>query len=375
MGFDFEDIRSYNNDEYQQIIRDLLEVEPLMKAIQSYFPEASIDEIKNKMLSFETCDAFQADLSCAIVQRIIDKTMVTFDWDGIVKLDRDTPYLLISNHRDIILDSALINYCLLGRKYNFSEIAIGSNLVVQPWVKKLVRLNKSFIVKRNVPKEEMLEASKTLSAYIKHTLQNKKSSIWIAQREGRAKDGNDKTNPALLKMFGLANEGDLLDYLISMNITPVSISYELDPCDYLKVPELIKKSRGEVYQKSPGEDDQHMILGLQGNKGRVFARFGQPVNDKVEHLRSIKNRNELLKLFAEAIDKEIYANYHLWSTNYIAYDLLHSVKKYADQYTEEEKSNFISYMNDRLALLAEDDQNQHFFLTMYANPIINKESV
>ncbi|MCB0402762.1 MAG: 1-acyl-sn-glycerol-3-phosphate acyltransferase [Flavobacteriales bacterium] len=373
MGYDFEDIRSYNDDEYQQKIGDLIAVEPLMNAIQSYFPELTVDQIESKLRSFQTCTEFQADLSCGIVQRIIDTTMESFDWDGVVKLDRNKQYLLISNHRDIILDSALINYCLNGRNYDFSEIAIGSNLVGQPWVKKLVRLNKSFIVKRNVPKEEMLEASKTLSAYINYALHEKRNSIWIAQREGRAKDGNDKTNPALLKMFGLANEGDLLDYLIGMNITPVSISYELDPCDYLKVPELIQKSRGETYQKSPGEDDQHMLLGLQGNKGRVFIRFGQPVNDKVEYLRTIKNRNELLKAFAEEIDKEVYAHYKLWPTNYIAYDLFTAGTKYAGQYTEGEKAAFVNYMDQRLAQLPADEQNKHFFLSMYANPVINKE--
>ncbi len=375
MAFDFEDIRSYDNDEYQQVVGDLTEVVPLMQAINNYLPQYSVEQIKEQLLSYRNCDEFQANRSCGIVQRIIDTTMNSFDYEGVLKLDKEETYLYISNHRDIILDSALINYCIHGRNYNFCEIAIGSNLVKESWVKKLVRLNKSFIVKRNVPKEEMLEASKTLSGYINHALKAKRNSVWIAQREGRAKDGDDKTNPALLKMFVLANDGDLLDYLVNMNITPVSISYELDPCDYLKIPELIKKSKGETYQKAPGEDNQHMLLGLNGNKGQVFIRFGQPINDKIKAFADIKNRNELLKTIAEEIDKEIYLNYQMWPSNYIAYDLLQQSNKYTAKYTNEEKQQFMNYMEERIAKLPPDEQNKHFFLTMYANPVINREKV
>lgn len=281
----------------------------------------------------------------------------------------------MSNHRDIVLDSAFVNYCLNDRGRNTCEIAIGSNLLKEPWVKKLVRLNKSFIVKRNVPKHEMLEASKTLSAYISHALHDKQQSVWIAQREGRAKDGNDKTNPGLLKMFALHNTGDLLDYLISLNITPISISYELDPCDYLKIPELLAKEKDEKYEKYDGEDEKHMALGMKGNKGRVHIEFTKPINEQIEAFRDIKNRNELLKKVAQVIDANIYRHYKLWDSNYIAYDILNNSSKYANNYTEASKVKFVQYMDSRLKEYANIDDARRIFLQMYSNPIVNLLSV
>ena len=372
MSFDFEDIRPYNDDEYHQVVNELLEVEPLQRAIQYYLPTLSLDEVKQLLNSFNSIQEFQSDMACRLVQAIIDDSIKEFSFDGVLALDIDKTYLLMSNHRDIVLDSALINYCLNVRQRNTCEIAIGSNLLRESWVKKLVRLNKSFIVKRNVPKADMLVVSKMLSAYIKHALHDKKQSIWIAQREGRAKDGNDKTNPGLLKMFGLTNEGDLLDYLISLNITPVSISYEKDPCDYLKIPELLAKDKGEKYEKIEGEDDLHMALGIKGDKGRVHIQFTKPINSEIEKLRNIKNRNELLKLVAETIDNTIYRHYKLWDTNYISYDLLKESTHFSDKYSQESKKRFVAYMDERLKdNPINNDDARRLFLTMYANPVIN----
>lgn len=373
MSYNFDDIRPFNDDEYQSVVDELIKVEPLMQATEQFL-NLNREQVISQFKSYSSISDFQAEMSCGIVQSVIDNSMDSFSYGGLEELNLDKSHLFISNHRDIVLDSALINYCLNDLNFDTCEIAIGSNLVSEPWVNKLVRLNKSFIVKRNVPKQEMLEASKTLSAYIKHTLHNKNNSIWIAQREGRAKDGDDKTNPALLKMFGLSNQGDLSDYLMNLNITPVSISYELDPCDYLKIPELIKKSEGEVYEKSKGEDDQHMVLGMTGYKGRVHIQYGQPIGDRIKSLSDIKNRNELLKRMAEEIDKEVYDNYKLWNTNYIAYDLFTKTSKYSENYTQEEKSKFLQYMDGRLSKLNPNSQNQYFFLKMYANPVLNKEN-
>jgi len=371
VSYNFEDIRPYNDDEYHQVVNELLEVKALQKAIEYYLPNLGLGQVKEMLNSFNTIQEFQSDMACRLVQAMINDSIEQFSFDGVLALDKSDTYLLMSNHRDIVLDSALINYCLNDRKRNTCEIAIGSNLLREPWVKKLVRLNKSFIVKRNVPKHDMLEASKTLSAYIKYALSSKKQSIWIAQREGRAKDGNDKTNPGLLKMFGLTNEGDLLDYLISLNITPVSISYEKDPCDYLKIPELLAKEKGEKYEKVEGEDDMHMALGMQGNKGKVHIQFTQPINDSLKKLRTIKNRNELLKNVAEIIDLTIYKNYKLWDTNYIAYDLLHNTNKFTDKYSEKSRSEFVAYTNERLKEYSGDNDAKRLFLSMYANPVIN----
>lgn len=371
----FENIRAYRDDEYQSIIKKLLEVEVLMETIHSYLPELTMDEIKEKLLSFSTIQQFQSEMVCWVIDRILTASSDGITFKGITELNPNISNLFISNHRDIVLDSALINYALNERKKNTSEIAIGSNLLSLPWVKDLVRLNKSFIVRRNVPKQEVIEASKNLSAYINYTLKEKKQDIWIAQREGRAKDGFDKTTPGLLKMFGMCSDGDLLTHLISLNITPVAISYEYDPCDYLKIPELLKKHQGEEYIKAPNEDNQHMVLGIKGYKGNIHIHFGRPINDEIEHLAHITNKNELLKQIAEIIDKRIYTNYHLFPTNYIAYDWLNESNTFENQYTKEEKTKFESYTVKRLENFKGNDLAKEIFLKMYANPVINKLKV
>ncbi len=372
---DFDDIRPYYDIEYQSVIKKLVEVDQLMKAIQLYLPELSPTEIKEILLSFHTIREFQSKMVCRIIQSLINSSSEGFTYDGFQRLDKHTPYVLISNHRDIVSDSALVNFCLNINDYDTCEIAIGSNLLAKPWIKDLVRINKSFIVKRNIPKQEILEASKYLSTYINHTLKDKKQSIWIAQREGRAKDGCDKTNPGVLKMLGLSINDNLLNHLISLNITPVSISYELDPCDALKIPELLNKSEGKEYVKKEGEDEISMILGVQGKKGHVHVQFGIPINEEIKKFSHITNKNELLKNIAEVIDREIYTNYRLWNSNYVAYDLLNNSNKYAAKYTPESKQQFIDYMNKKLANFSGNEKARQLFLQMYANPVINYESV
>lgn len=371
----FENIRAYRDDEYQSIIKKLLEVEVLMETIHSYLPELTMDEIKEKLLSFSTIQQFQNEMVCWVIDRILTTSSDGITFKGITELNPNISNLFISNHRDIVLDSALINYALNERKKNTSEIAIGSNLLSLPWVKDLVRLNKSFIVRRNVPKQEVIEASKNLSAYINYTLKEKKQDIWIAQREGRAKDGFDKTTPGLLKMFGMCSNGNLLEHLLSLYITPVAISYEYDPCDYLKIPELLKKHQGEEYIKAPNEDNQHMVLGIKGYKGKIHIHFGRPINNEIEHLAHITNKNELLKQIAEIIDKRIYTNYHLFPTNYIAYDWLNESNTFENQYTKEEKTKFESYTVKRLENFKGNDLAKEIFLKMYANPVMNKLKV
>lgn len=368
----FEDIRPYNDSEYRQIIKKLLSEKVFIDAIKFYLPELSFSEIKEKLLFFNTIDDFQSNLVCFLIEKIIAHSMDGISFEGREFISKDENYLYLSNHRDIVLDSALINFGLNEKKFNTIEIAIGSNLLTIPWVKDLVRLNKSFIVKRDVSKQESLQASKTLSAYLHYTLKQKKESIWIAQREGRAKDGFDKTNPGLLKMFGLSATNNTLDDLISMNIRPVSIAYEYDPCDYLKLPELIAKHNNEIYSKSPNEDFQHMSLGIKGYKGHVNITYGQSINNDILKFKAIKNRNELLKNISTVIDNIIYKNYHLFNSNYVAYDLLYLTNKYAHKYAKNGKEKFLDYMNDKLKDYSNNKLAKELFLKMYANPVINK---
>lgn len=368
----FDDIRAYKDEEYQFVINKLIQVESLIEAIQFYLPELTHKQIKEKLQSFTTIQDFQSEMVCMLVGKIVNHSAKSITFKGIKTLSKSTNYLFISNHRDIVLDSALINYGLNLNNFNTSEIAIGSNLLSKPWIKDLVRINKSFIVKRNVPKQEMLAASKTLSAYINQTLSEKNQSIWIAQREGRAKDGFDKTNPSLLKMLGLCNTDDLLTYIMRLNITPVSISYEYDPCDYLKINELIKKHHGESYQKAENEDNQHMLLGIKGYKGNINIHFDEPINEKIAAFSVIKNKNDLLKEIANVIDNQIYKHYYLFASHYVAYDLLHNSNTFKNKYTIEEKNTFIAYVDKRLADFKNNALAKEIFLKMYAYPVINR---
>ena len=371
----FEDIRPFKDEEYKEVVQQLFEIDSLRDAVGNYLPELTMEDIKGLLLSFTGIQDFQSKMVCRVIQSSIDSSMDGFTHDGVLQLDKNTTYTFITNHRDIVMDSALLNFCLNDERYDTCEIAIGSNLLAEPWIEKLVKLNKSFIVKRNLPIQEMLEASKELSAYINYTLKEKKQSVWIAQREGRAKDGFDKTNPGVLKMFGLAAEGDLLDHIISLNIAPVSLSYEYDPCDEMKIPELLSKAEGKDYVKAKGEDERSMRLGIMGQKGRVHFQFGKTINEEIEQFRDIKNKNQLLKNIAEVIDQRIYKNYHLWNSNYVAYDLLHSSNKYVNQYSDNGKEKFLVYMNKKLERFAGNEQAKQLFLQMYANPVLNAEKV
>jgi len=368
----FEDIRPYEDSEYKEAIEKLFETDALMNVINQYLPELSIQEIKSLLSSFNSIKEFQQGMVCRMIDALINKTIKEFTHNGLDAMDKDSAYLLISNHRDIVSDSALVSFSLNEKGFETTEIAIGSNLLRESWIKSLVRLNKSFIVKRDVPKQDVLNESKHLSAYIAHTIKEKVQTIWIAQREGRAKDGDDKTSPGLLKMFGLISDGNLLDHLISLNITPITLAYEYDPTDHLKLKELLCKAEGDTYVKEEGEDERSMMMGIQGPKGNVHLQYGEPINNKIAGFRDIKNRNELLKKIATLIDGEIYKNYKLWNSNYVAYDLLNASNKYESFYRTNGKEEFVNYMNSKLVGYENNKLAKEIFLKMYANPVINK---
>ncbi len=371
----FDDIRCYNDNEYQDVAKRIVKEDVLLYGLQKYHPELSIDELKAMLLSYQTINEFQYDMVRRTLERVVENTITELSSDGFVDLHANDTYTFISNHRDIVLDSGLINYLLIQRVgFIGCEIAIGSNLLKNPIVRDIVRLNKSFMVKRDLPNQEMIEASRQMSNYIQHVLNVKKESVWIAQREGRAKDGNDITNPGLLKMFCFSANGDLLAHLTQMNITPVALSYEFDPCDAIKLPDLLAKANGETYVKKPGEDALHMATGIDGFKGNVNIFFCAPINNKIQQFDDVKNRNELLKSVASVIDKEIQSNYHLWPNNYIACDLLNNNNEYASNYTNEQKDTFLVYMKKKMESvgLYENQQAKEIFYEMYANPVINK---
>jgi hypothetical protein len=255
------------------------------------------------------------------------------------------------------------------------EIAIGDNLLIYPWIKKFVRINKAFIVQRAPTVHQMLESSACRSRYIHYTIDTKKQSVWIAQREGRAKDSDDRTQDSVIKMLTMGGTGEIIDRLIELNITPVAISYEYDPCDYLKAREYQQKRDNENYKKSTEDDMLNMKSGLFGYKGKVHFQVAGCINEELMQLDSSLPKGELFACISALIDRHIHRNYRLYPGNYVAYDMLNEVKRFTDQYTQEDYQKFESYIEKQLDKIDLTNKDVPFLrkkiLTMYANPLIN----
>ncbi len=383
----YKEIRPYRDDEVADVLVNILHNDEFLTAVTKYqFPKMAPSigwllkpfvriALAAKVGEVDSVYDFQM-LVANYMKKMIARTTTKLTCSGIDELDPEESYLFVSNHRDIAMDPAFVNWVRHQFGMDTVRIAIGDNLLRKPYVSDLMRLNKSFIVNRSATGREMMKALTQLSSYIDHSIVEG-HSIWLAQREGRAKDGNDATDPAILKMLYMAHRKSrsFAEQSKRLNIVPVSISYELDPCDGLKAAELLKKAAGEEYVKAKGEDEYNMGLGIRGQKGNVHLEFGTTINEKIKEFSHIKNRNELLKNIAGVIDKEIYQNYHLWNSNYVAYDLLHNSSKYVEKYDEGGKDMFQSYMNEKLGELSENTEAQKMFLLMYANPVINSEAV
>ncbi|XPF94185.1 1-acyl-sn-glycerol-3-phosphate acyltransferase [Colwellia sp. RE-S-Sl-9] len=363
----FDDIRPYRNDEVASVIQKLINEPALQASIagiklpltHKIFPNLAKFIVKvyfkSRLRKFNCIDDIQKEVA-KYLYHLIDTSCSHFSYNGISKIDPNKPSLFISNHRDIVMDVALVNLALYQSGITTVEAAVGDNLLNQPWVSDLMRLNKSFIVKRSEKtKRAMLTASKQLSSYIHYTLSENQQNIWIAQREGRAKDGIDKTNSALISMLLLnkSKETSISDYLEQLNIIPVAISYEFDPCDQDKAKELAAKEATGEYQKSENEDFDSITRGLVGKKGHVHIEFCDPILGDFEDSKAI----------AQAIDEKIIANYKLYDSNQKAYELLKN--------TEIEPSDNPLY--NRLQQLT--NEQKKWLLTMYANPVLAKETL
>ncbi len=289
--------------------------------------------------------------------------------------DKSAAYTYISNHRDIILDSGFLSILLVDQGMDTVEIAIGDNLLVYPWIKKFVRVNKSFIVLRALTMRQMLEASARMSRYMHYTISEKKQSIWIAQREGRAKDSNDRTQDSVLKMLAIGGEGDVIDRLMEMNIAPLAISYEYDPCDFLKAQEFQLKRDIEGYKKTTADDLLNMQTGLFGYKGRVHFQTGACMNDELAKMDRSLPKPELFARMSALIDKRIHASYRMYPNNYVAHDLLEGKEDFSDHYTAEDKQRFTAYIEQQLERISIPNKDVDFLrgkmLLMYANPLKN----
>lgn len=373
---DFDDIRPLNNDEVEEAIESLVANEEFERAFRYIQPDVNWKAFSETMRSFKTKEEFKAKLAYEAVMLVARKTTFSLTVSGRSRLPKDKkPCTFISNHRDIVLDASFLNVMLYDVGYGMTQVAIGNNLLIRPWIETLVRLNNSFIVKRNVPVRQMLEVSKVLSAYIRRTITETKESIWIAQREGRAKDSDDRTQGSILKMLNMSGDKDLLSNLMELNIFPVAISYEFDPCDYLKAKEFQQKRDNPDFVKSQRDDLLSMETGILSDKGRVHFTLTSPINDRLAQLDPNKEKNELVAAVAAIIDEEIYKHYRFYPCNYVAYDMVTGTRRFSSHYGLKDKKHFEEYLRSRIDKIDLPDKDEPFLRTkileMYSNPLKN----
>jgi 1-acyl-sn-glycerol-3-phosphate acyltransferase len=368
----FDAIRPYYDSEVNEGIRACLN-NPMMKAIMNFtFPDIADEVWKEQLKRTHSIRDFQCNFIYESVQQVLKKSSEGLTTSGFDKLEKNTSYLFISNHRDIILDTSILNSCLFDHGLVMTASAIGDNLVKKDFLLKLSKLNRNFLVQRGLTPRELLQSSKLMSEYIGQLLLRENRSVWIAQREGRTKDGNDATHSGVLKMLGMGSEEpNLMDYFKKIKIVPVSISYEYDPTDALKMPQLMAEAKAETYVKEKNEDFITLLSGIIGQKKRIHIHVGDVLDKEIDALVvENDNSNKQTQALAQAIDDSILRSYKLWPTNYIAYDLLFKTNKYSSQYSEDEKSLFERRLE--LKIDAANEIMVEGFLNMYANPVVNK---
>lgn len=371
----FDDIRPLRDAEVKATVAQLVEDERFRKSVTPILPNITWEQFKAAFLSVNTIFEFQKNIISPIVHRLIDKTTQELTGNNWEKANDGKPHLIISNHRDIVLDSGFLNILMFKNGMPTTEIAIGDNLLIYEWIRNVVRLNKSFVVKRGVSVRQMLETSKHLSDYIHYTICQNHQPIWLAQREGRAKDSDDKTQTSLLKMLTLHDSSQPLEMLRELNILPLSLSYELDPCDYLKAKEFQLKRDNPEHKKSQADDLENMMTGIMGYKGRVHLTFGNEINSKLNSLDPDLDKNAVIDSVAQLIDNEIYRNYVLFPFNYIAYDKMTQSNTCSHHYSEEDIQKFDAYIDGQIAKIDIPNKDYNFLheriLTMYGNPVKN----
>ena len=372
--FNFELLRPYYDNESDGVMERIAQYDSYHKAMAYLWPEMSKEEVIEKALNTKSPYEFQTGYMSEAIWKIVNSTSAGLSWSGLEHLDRDKAYLYIANHRDILLDSAILQIILDKEEFETSEITFGSNLMDQGFITDFGRMNRMFTVKREGNVKELYDISRQLSAYIRHVILDKNTSVWIAQRNGRTKDGNDMTQTGLLKMLNLSGDADFKKSFSELNIVPLTISFEYEPCDHLKVQELYLSSLHTKYVKAPGEDLNSILTGVKQPKGKIHVAFGKPitVNDLVEMDKSA-NENEKIKLLASYIDKCIYQSYKLNPINYVAYDVLNKTNVFESNYTPAEKESFLNYIDSKIKdMTGELEVLKNLFLTLYANPVINK---
>ena len=380
---EFDEIRPYEEGEMKQAFEELINDRQFSKILQGFVPWLP-KSVRNGLLRLafigvKTPLDFQLRIMKPVVNYIVRKHTdgLDFDESAIRPQRQEGRFTFVSNHRDIVLDSAFLDVLLSKHGYPTTvEIGIGDNLLIYPWIKQLVRMNKAFTVRRGLTAHEMMRSSQLMSRYIHYSFTQKKENIWIAQREGRAKDSDDRTQDSVLKMLAMGGEGGFADQLRDLNIVPLTISYEYDPCDYLKAQEFQQKRDNPAFKKSKQDDLDNMKTGILGYKGRVHYHCGTPINEWIDELKDLP-KNEFFKSVAQRMDREIHQHYRLYPCNYIALDILENTRTYSatGNYTPADEARFEQYIASQIAKINIPNKDEAYLrermLTMYANPLRN----
>ena len=375
MDHKFDDLRPYYDEEIPGAAQRVA-ASPYLPAISSFlFPQKSVEDVRQLLQESQTIYDFQKNIMLPAIHSIVDQTSSGLSSAGIDRLKDGKKRMFIANHRDILLDAAILQILLFENGIETSEITFGSNLMKGELVVDIGKMNKMFRIMRGGTVKEFYKNSTEVSSYMRYAILQKKQSVWIAQRNGRTKDGADKTDMAVLKMFALSSDKPFFENLNKLNITPLVISYEYEPCDFLKTQELFI-SRYQRYEKEPGEDLHSILHGIKQFKGHIHFVATETITEEELRYCDRFDRNRKFQQLAQIIDRRMYENYRLWPTNYIAHDLLNQSYRYRDHYTEEQRKQFMDYMEEGLKnLVGDESELRDIFLHIYANPVDNVKSL
>ena len=372
---EFASISPYTDDEAVEALGKLADHPLLPQFSCQFFPDQSPDFLKGILKSLKSIDEFQVLVMSKFVEWVLEHTVKNFSYDGISNIDPEKRFLVLSNHRDIILDPAITQLVLFRNNIPLTEIAVGDNLVSSPTIEYLLRSNRMIKVVRGITARELYLSSQMLSKYIRINVTNQRSSIWLAQRQGRTKNGYDTTEQGLLKMLDMSGTSDFQENFEELNITPMSISYEYEPCDILKARENLI-SRTQKYVKAEGEDMNSILVGIQQPKGNVHLNICPPLTSEEIAAAAACDKNDRYQSIRHAVDKRIIEGYRLWNNNYVAYDILNQTDKYSHLYEQADVEKFTAYMQKQLATVEPEldrDELRILFLEIYANPVVTKE--
>ena len=372
---EFESISPYTDEEAAEALSKLAEFPLLSQVSQQFFPEEDPDFLKVILKKIKTIDEFQVLVMQKFVRWVIEHTAKNFSYDGISNISPDKKFLALSNHRDIILDPAITQLILYNNGIPMTEIAVGDNLITNKTIEYLIRSNRMIKVVRGISARELYLSSQLLSKYIRLNITEQRSSIWLAQRQGRTKNGYDITEQGLLKMLDMSGKADFQTNFEELNIIPMSISYEYEPCDILKAREMVI-SRKRKYVKAEGEDFNSIVTGIMQQKGNIHMNIGTQLTSEEIAQAALCDKNDRYQLIRHAVDQRVIEGYKLWKNNYIAYDIANQSYKYSHLYDQADQEQFISYMQHQLDTIEPEvnrEDLRRIFIDIYANPVYTKE--